>query len=137
MIDWVMLPLKRYSDFEGRSGRQEFWMFVLGLFIVEVVIMVLSAVLTGITGSSAIGMLFSLILILFCLAILVPSIALAFRRMHDQDKSAWFLLLAFVPFVGGLILLVFYCLPGTVGPNKFGPDPKDPNAIPGGGVAAL
>jgi uncharacterized membrane protein YhaH (DUF805 family) len=65
------------------------------------------------------------------LALLVPSIAVGVRRFHDQDKSGWFLLLALIPVVGGLIVLVFMCLPGTSGPNRFGPDPlgTDPSVF--------
>ena len=65
-----------------------------------------------------------ILLLLFYLAILIPSLAVAFRRLHDTNRSAWWLLIALVPFLGALALLVFYVLPGTVGPNKFGEDPK-------------
>ena len=63
-------------------------------------------------------------LLLFYLAILIPSIAVAIRRLHDTNRSGWWLLIALIPFIGALVLLVFYVLPGTVGPNKFGEDPK-------------
>lgn len=63
---------------------------------------------------------------IFVLAILIPSIAVQVRRFHDQDKSGWFVLLALIPFLGGLVVLVFMCLEGTRGPNRFGPDPKNP-----------
>ena len=58
------------------------------------------------------------------LAVLVPSIAVTIRRLHDTERSGWWILIAFVPLVGGIVLLVFMCLDGTGGPNKFGPDPK-------------
>jgi uncharacterized membrane protein YhaH (DUF805 family) len=61
---------------------------------------------------------------LFFLGILIPSIAVTFRRLHDTNRSALWLLISFLPFIGALVLLVFYFLPGTNGPNKFGPDPK-------------
>lgn len=56
----------------------------------------------------------------------IPGLAVQVRRFHDQDKSGWFILLGFIPYIGGLILFVFMCLEGTRGPNRFGPDPKDP-----------
>jgi uncharacterized membrane protein YhaH (DUF805 family) len=63
------------------------------------------------------------LLVIYALAILVPSLAVQVRRFHDQDKSGWFILLGFIPAVGGLIVLVFMCLPGTPGSNQYGPDP--------------
>ncbi|MDZ3831226.1 MAG: DUF805 domain-containing protein [Sphingopyxis sp.] len=65
---------------------------------------------------------------IFALATIIPSIAVAVRRLHDQDKSGWFYLLSFIPYVGGIILLVFMCIDGTRGPNRFGPDPKGGSA---------
>ncbi len=65
---------------------------------------------------------------LFFLGILVPSIAVQVRRFHDQDKSGWFVLIGLIPILGGLVVLVFMFLEGTRGPNRFGPDPKDPGS---------
>jgi len=64
------------------------------------------------------------LLCLWALFTLIPSLAVAIRRLHDQDKSGWMLLLGLIPLVGPIILLVFYCIEGTRGPNRFGPDPK-------------
>ena len=64
--------------------------------------------------------------IIFSLATLIPGIAVGIRRLHDTDRSGWWLLIAFVPFIGALVLLVFFLLDGTSGPNRFGPDPKHP-----------
>jgi uncharacterized membrane protein YhaH (DUF805 family) len=66
--------------------------------------------------------------LLLIVAIIIPSLAVQVRRFHDQDKSGWFVLIGFIPFVGSLIVFVFMCLAGTDGPNRFGPDPKDPHA---------
>jgi uncharacterized membrane protein YhaH (DUF805 family) len=63
---------------------------------------------------------------IYFLVFLIPGIAVQVRRFHDQDKSGWFVLLGLIPYIGGLILFVFMCLEGTRGPNRFGPDPKDP-----------
>lgn len=63
--------------------------------------------------------------LIYFLILLIPSIAVQVRRFHDQDKSGWMVLLNFVPYVGGLIVLVFMCLEGTRGPNRFGEDPKE------------
>ncbi len=128
-MDWMLLPLKRYADFQGRSQRQEYWMFVLGVVIVEVILFGLYAVLGGMTGNAGgIALLPMILLVIFGLGIIVPAIAVQVRRFHDQDKSGWFVLLGLIPYVGGLIVLVFMCLPGTPGPNRFGPDPLGGNA---------
>jgi uncharacterized membrane protein YhaH (DUF805 family) len=125
-MDWMLMPLKRYADFNGRSRRKEYWMFALFTFIVYAVLYALMFMgMNYETGQPGVlGMLAMGLLGLFALGVLVPSIAVAVRRFHDQDKSGWFVLLAFIPFIGGLILLVFMCLEGTRGPNRFGEDPK-------------
>lgn len=127
-MEWMMMPLQRYADFSGRSRRKEYWMFVLGVIIVAIVLSVIEGVL-GLTGM--IGP-YGPLSALFLLAIIIPGIAVQVRRFHDQDKSGWFVLLGFIPIVGGLIVLVFMCLEGTRGPNQYGPDPKghgDPSAF--------
>jgi uncharacterized membrane protein YhaH (DUF805 family) len=125
-MDWMLMPLKRYADFNGRSRRKEYWMFALFTFIVYIVLYALMFMgMDYETGQPGVlGMLAMGLLGLFALGVLVPSIAVAVRRFHDQDKSGWFVLLALIPFIGGLILLVFMCLEGTRGPNRFGEDPK-------------
>ena len=123
MMEWMLMPLKRYADFSGRSRRKEYWMFVLGVFIAAIILSIIEGVL-GLSGM--VGGVYGPLTTIFFLAIIIPSIAVQVRRFHDQDKSGWFVLLALIPFLGGLIVLVFMCLEGTKGPNRFGPDPKDP-----------
>jgi len=123
MLDWMLLPLRRYADFTGRSRRKEYWLFVLGIFIAT---MLLSFV-EGLAGLS--GMVFGVygpLTTILLLGVIIPSIAVQVRRFHDQDKSGWFCLIALIPFIGGIVVLVFMCLEGTRGPNRFGADPKDP-----------
>ena len=124
-MDMMLLPLKRYADFNGRSRRAEYWMFALGIFITEFVFGALfMATGGGRPGGSAIGAIFGLLYFVVLLGLLIPSLAVTFRRLHDTDRSAWWILIAFIPLIGAIALLVFYCLDGTPGPNKFGPDPK-------------
>lgn len=121
-------PLKKYAEFSGRARRSEFWLFALFIFIVEIVYFVVLGAVGGFSApqsapnglAMAVMGLFSLLF----LGIIVPSLAVTFRRLHDIDRSAWWLLISFIPGIGGLVLFVFYLLPGTNGPNKFGPDPK-------------
>ncbi len=123
-------PLKKYAEFTGRARRSEYWLFTLFVFIVEVAYFILSGVTGNFGGMSgtgqynAIGLVLTGLYVIFILAILIPGIAVGFRRLHDTDRSAWWLLIGFIPLIGGIVLLVFNILPGTVGANRFGPDPK-------------
>ena len=130
-MEWMLMPLKRYFDFEGRSRRKEYWMFVLLytlLMIAAFVVLGFGLSTSGdnseLNSVSKLGLsLLGLIVLIF----LVPSIAVQVRRFHDQDKSGWLVLLNLIPSLGGLIVLVFMCLEGTPGENRFGPDPKGPD----------
>jgi uncharacterized membrane protein YhaH (DUF805 family) len=119
-VDYALMPLKRYADFSGRSRRSEYWFFILMNIVVYAVLGGLWAMMRN----NALGSIFMGILVLYGLAMFIPSLACQIRRFHDQDKSGWFALLNFIPYLGGLIVLVFMFLEGTKGDNKFGPDPK-------------
>lgn len=133
-MEWMLMPYRRYADFKGRSQRKEYWMFVLLYIIVSLVFFALMAAGGAFDADGAAqaepGVAFWLgagLFLIFVLGSLIPSLAVMVRRFHDQDKSGWFILLNFVPYVGGIILLVFMVLDGTKGANRFGPDPKDIN----------
>ncbi|MGA7757358.1 MAG: DUF805 domain-containing protein [Ilumatobacteraceae bacterium] len=111
--NWKLVVLERYAKFDGRAGRGEFWWFVLANFLVFVVL----AILIQISG------IFWILYVGYALAIIVPSIAVAIRRLHDSNKSGWWLLIGLIPF-GGIVLLVFYILEGTNGPNDHGVAPE-------------
>jgi uncharacterized membrane protein YhaH (DUF805 family) len=161
-MDWMILPLKRYADFNGRSRRREFWMWTLMVVLVSILLSVLDTVLhlggrlgyvsdiatgPGIDSRVYAGRLHGgLLAHLFMLAVLVPNLAVAARRLHDTDRSGWWLLMPLAPyllgallslsgfvllsapfmlagFVCAIILIVWYCQRGIVGPNRFGADP--------------
>ncbi|MGE5722633.1 MAG: DUF805 domain-containing protein [Sphingomonadales bacterium] len=129
-MEWMLMPLRRYADFSGRSQRKEYWMFALGVFIVSLALgLIMSlggafAAPTDVSAMSGVSLVVLIVLVLFCLAIFIPALAVQVRRFHDQDKSGWFVLLNFIPYVGGFVVLIFMCIDGTKGPNRFGPDPK-------------
>ena len=125
-MKWMLAPLWRYADFAGRSRRLEYWMFTLLLLTLLLGGSFLAGFLGALVdGSGKIGGLAILAVVgLLYLGLLVPILAVQVRRLHDQDKSGWFVLLGLVPYVGGLILFVLMCIDGTPGPNRFGPDPK-------------
>lgn len=125
-MEWMLLPLKRYADFKGRSRRKEYWMFQLGIFLAYIVAAVFIAIVGAVLGETASGIV-TLPLFLVILGIIVPALAVTVRRLHDQDKSGWWILINIIPF-GGIVLLVFMCLEGTNGTNQYGPDPKNPYA---------
>ncbi|MXO90795.1 DUF805 domain-containing protein [Pontixanthobacter aquaemixtae] len=140
MLDWAMLPLKRYAEFEGRSRRMEYWSFALATTIIYLIFIGLmfaggfSASSMGASGElGAIFWLGAGLLGIFALAILIPSIAVGVRRLHDRDMSGWwylgFIVLGMIPYIGfiaSIAFIVIMFLPGTPGPNRFGEDPKDP-----------
>lgn len=91
-----------YIDFAGRATRTQFWLFALFNFIVYIVLYILA---------SKVASFFSILLTIYSLALLLPSLAIAARRLHDIGRSAWWLLLLLVPVIGPIVLLIFYILP--------------------------
>lgn len=146
MLDYMLMPFRRYADFQGRSRRMEFWSFSLLNLIVYTLITVLALAmglsLTALTdlengpSTAALGggfMVLAALGGLYFIATFIPSIAVTVRRLHDRDMSGWwylgFTLLGLIPFVGwiaSIAFLVILFLPGTPGHNRFGEDPKDP-----------
>lgn len=171
-MEWMLMPLKRYADFSGRSRRMEFWMWQLFKFAVVFGVMILMMILGGaammgaangdpgaMMAAGGVVMILYLLLLLFGLAIIIPDIAVSVRRLHDTDRSGWWILAPVAPYilvfiaaalavsspdmagVAGIIgfvallatiglaimLIVFYFMEGTKGPNRFGPDPKGAN----------
>ena len=111
---------KRTLDFRGRAGRKEYWLYFLIYVIQLVVAMVIdNTVLAAMTGPGGVGVFYVLVI----LANLVTALSAGFRRLHDTNRSAWWLLIGLIPLIGGIVLLIFYVLPGTPGPNRFGPAP--------------
>ena len=113
-MDWYLMALKKYADFKGRSQRKEYWMFTLFNLIAAVILMAVD----GVLGSTPI------LYCIYMLGVLLPSLAVTIRRLHDTDRSGWWFLLVLVPLVGPIAMLVFMCLEGTRDENRFGADPK-------------
>ena len=132
-IDAVRSGFSNYVTFSGRARRSEFWFWFLFAIIAGVVAAVLDSMLfpammdvqtemgDGVASFSAQG---GPISALVSLGLFLPGLAVAMRRLHDVDRSGWWLLLAFVPLIGIIVLIVWWCTEGTRGPNRFGPDPK-------------
>lgn len=115
-VDWYLSVVRdHYADFNGRAGRAEFWYFVLVNFVISCVLAFIARIIHP----------FGIIEGLYALAVLIPSIAVTVRRLHDSDKSGWLALLWIVPFVGWLIVLVLCIMEGTPGPNQYGNPPSE------------
>ena len=171
-MEWMIMPLKRYAEFSGRSRRQEFWLYTLFVILLWILLIAVLGAVFGVAftalgaNPSPEALLTSLgggglaafgLLGIIWLALLIPGLAVSIRRMHDTDRSGWwagtpvilYYSASFLPFVlepgstasliiqgvfslawfvTGVIFIVFSCLDGTRGPNRFGADPKDPSA---------
>jgi len=192
-MNWMLMPLRRYADFNGRSRRMEFWMWQLFLFLVNMAVFIIAMIIIGsamfaLLGSNpdafsssgdysydstyyesdidpgaaatigVAGIIIFGLYGLFALFMLIPNLAVTVRRLHDTNRSGWWILAPLAPYAVGFVmailataapdlaivagivsllamlaafglaimLLVFYFLEGTRGPNRFGPDPKGP-----------
>lgn len=115
-MNWYLEVLKKYAVFDGRARRTEYWMFVLFNAIVYFVL----SFVEGLVGGPGI------LAMVYGLAVLVPGLAVSVRRLHDTSRSGWWLLIALVPIVGGIVLLVFMVQDSIPGQNQYGLNPKEP-----------
>lgn len=130
-MQWYLEVLKKYVVFSGRARRKELWMFTLFSFIISMILGTIDNII-GTTNSTGSGLLSSI----YGLAVLLPSLAVGARRLHDTGRSAGWLFIALLPVIGWIILIVFYVQEGQPGDNQHGPDPKAAErggaAFPGG-----
>lgn len=120
-MEWYQKVLtQHYADFSGRARRQEYWMFVLVNILAGVLLNVGGAILGVLTKSEV----FLAIPALYSLAVLIPSLAVSCRRLHDTGRSGWYLLCAVIPLIGPLVLLYFMVGDSVPGNNEYGPNPK-------------
>lgn len=109
---------QRYVDFSGRSSRSQYWWWALFYLIVNTLTQVLDSSALAESAGPA-----SVLLLILSLGLLLPTLAVAVRRLHDLDRTGWWILISFVPIVGTIVLLVWFCTKGTDGSNRFGADP--------------
>jgi uncharacterized membrane protein YhaH (DUF805 family) len=120
-MNWYLEVLKKYAVFSGRARRKEYWFFVLFNIIIALALTFIDFSTGLYDVESEVGLLSGL----YSLAVLVPSIAVTIRRLHDTDRTGWWFLIAFVPIIGVIVLLVFTVFDSTPGDNQYGPNPKD------------
>lgn len=123
-MNWYIEVLKKYAVFNGRARRKEYWYFVLFHMIVSIVL----GVIDGLTGSFSGDVGLGLLGAIYALAVLIPSIAVIVRRLHDTDRSGWWILISLIPLIGTIVLIVFLVLDSTPGANRFGENPKEVSA---------
>lgn len=121
--NFVDIVKNKYMLFAGRARRREFWLFCLATVAISVGVTVVAAIF-GALRLGFLATILNVVLWLFSLAILLPGIGVSVRRLHDIGKDWQYLLLAFIPLVGEIILIYFFVQEGTPGENQFGPNPK-------------
>ena len=128
-MNWYLKVLKHYVDFSGRARRKEFWMYSLFSMIFAIVAMILDKLLGTTFDFDLYGQSldfgFGWLYLIYGLAVSIPGLAVSIRRLHDIGKSGWSYLISLIPFVGAIILLVWFCKDSQAGENKWGANPKE------------
>lgn len=122
-MNWYLKVFRQYADFQGRARRKEFWIFTLVNALVLCVLsgLAMPSLVSGEGGSVFWWLIYSA----YALAVFVPSLAVGVRRLHDAGKSGWWYLIALVPLIGGIWLLVLWCLDSQPFENRWGGNPKE------------
>ena len=120
-MSWYLEVLQKYAVFDGRARRKEYWVFLLINILVSVVLIAIDNLIGTFSPQVGVGLLQGL----YSLAVLIPSLAVTVRRLHDTGRTGWWILISLVPVIGGIILLVFMALDSEPGTNEYGPNPKE------------
>ena len=120
-MEWYLKVLRQFSDFKGRARRKEYWMFTL----INAIVALIAVSLDNVLGLANEDFLIGPIYMLYVLAMLLPSLAVSVRRLHDIGKSGWMVLISFIPIIGGIWLLILFVTDGQVGENEYGLNPKE------------
>lgn len=121
-MNWYVTVLKKYAEFNGRARRSEYWYFVLINVVISIILSLIDYSIWG-EGGAALSSIYSL-------AVLVPSLAVLVRRLHDTGRSGWAILWGFIPLVGAILLIVWAATDGTPGSNEYGQNPKEEEEVP-------
>lgn len=129
-MDSYLACLRKYADFSGRARRREFWIFTLANMAIMFALLVIDLIIGGTNdnGNGAPSLTTALILLLlflFYLAIVIPSVAVQVRRLHDIGKSGWWWFIQWVPIIGGIWLFILFLSESQPGSNQWGPNPKE------------
>lgn len=133
-VQAVRTVLRKYAVFSGRASRSEYWWFALFNVIVAIATLAIDVIFFGTGESTTTGTSAAFqanagpATLVSSLVLLLPSLGVAVRRLHDTDRRGWWILLGLIPLIGAIVLIVFYALDSTPGHNRFGPDPKTDGA---------
>ena len=120
-MNWFLMALKKYATFSGRSRRSEYWYFILFYLIIAIVLGIIDRAVGTMTNNGTVGVLGGL----FGLAMLIPSLAVGARRLHDTGRTGWWQLIGLIPLIGVIVLIVFYAQDSHPGANQYGVNPKE------------
>ena len=118
-MNWYFRVLKKYAVFSGRAGRKEYWNFVLVNFLIGIVLNIIES-LVGIAPE----LNFSVLSLIYSLAVLLPSLGVSIRRLHDIGRSGWWLFIGLIPLAGAIIIIIFTATGSQEGTNQYGPSPE-------------
>ena len=124
-MNWYLEVLKKYAVFDGRARRKEYWMFILVNIIITAVLALIDSLIGTVIRQAGFGLLQGL----YSLAVLIPTLAVTVRRLHDTGRTGWWILIGLIPVIGGIVLLIFMLLDSEPGENQYGPNPKTEEAI--------
>lgn len=119
-MNWYLQVIKNYANFSGRARRKEYWYFALFNFIVLFVLGFIDAMVGSFSAEAGVGLLVGI----YSLAFLIPALAVSVRRLHDTERSGWWLLIGLIPLIGSIVLLIFMVQDSKGGSNQFGENPK-------------
>lgn len=119
-MNWYFHCLTKFAEFKGRAQRKEYWYFVLISIVIFVALNIVDHSIGTVVSKSGIGLFSGF----YSVVVFIPNIAVSIRRLHDTNRTGWWILVNFIPLIGLLILLVFFVLDSTPGDNRFGPNPK-------------
>jgi uncharacterized membrane protein YhaH (DUF805 family) len=116
-MDWYLEVLKKYAVFEGRAGRKEYWFFILFNILISMALGYVDWLTGNINPETGLGILSGI----YALGVMIPGMAVSVRRLHDTDRSGWWLLITFVPVIGAIVFLYFMVLDSNPETNEYGP----------------
>lgn len=119
-MNWYIEVLKKYAVFNGRARRKEYWYYYLFYMLIYIVLIIIDVVAGTFSAEAGMGLLSGI----YTLAVLIPSIAVGVRRLHDTNRSGWWLFIGLIPIIGAIVLIVFLASDSKPEENQYGPNPK-------------
>jgi uncharacterized membrane protein YhaH (DUF805 family) len=119
-MNWYIEVLKKYAVFNGRARRKEYWYYYLFYMLIYIVLIIIDIVTGTFSAEAGMGLLGGI----YTIAVLIPSIAVGVRRLHDTNRSGWWLLIGLIPIIGAIVLIVFLASDSKPEENQYGPNPK-------------